>query len=169
MITSLIVGSLSKVVSSFLEHRKEKKAVELEEHKKNSEIQRQIELMSAQKEYDLKIEEQKTEQKELELLKEQIEKQKIFIQEIHQTDRKLFDKLPSFLITWIGSMKPLIGTIAAISYFLLLRKIALNEISPEMLEILTKYGFIGTCNDIIGFWFGFESMAIGTKLTTKKQ
>lgn len=161
MLSSVLIGGLSKVVNNFFEFRQQKMLANIEEQKKDKALQRQIEIMSAQAEYNLKIEQEKTTQAELGVLAQRIHQQEVAIKEIGKTDRTIFRRLRddySWVLALTAIMKPSITAVSLFLFTYITVGVVNRWIDNSTLQILQELGIMLTIESVIGFWFGIASI-----------
>ena len=159
MITSIITGTLTKLLSDFASVRRQKAEQEIEIKRIEVDHSQRLELNQQKYELGLKIEEEKTEQSKLNAIEQQIKSQENTIKEILQMDYKIYTQADKWILNLVALMKPFITYVFCISYFILIILHCLNHTSKDAINLLKEVGYFGIIDGVVGFWFGFYSMS----------
>lgn len=165
MIATVIAGVVTKLLGDFAETRKEKMFIENEIKLKESQSKIKIAEAQAIKEFDLKIEEEKTAQLEIETLKQQLQTLQAQNQELYKTERLMINKSSNFVVNTTALVKPITTYILILGYTVLNIGIAFGKIDSEVVNNLQKTGYFATLDGVLGFWFG----AFGYQAVIKKK
>lgn len=160
MISSIIIGSFSKIINDFFETRKEKMMLQTREEIEFQKQQRLIELKEIEAKYNLQIEIKKTEQAEINAIIAEMDMIKNNISEIQNTDRVLYAKSSKWIIDIVASIKPIITFVIIMCYFGFYINVIINpQTSKVSMEVLKSSGLLDIMESVIGFWFGFASIS----------
>lgn len=151
---SFLIGIVSNFVNSWIDSGKQRADLKTQMELKQKELLIEIERAKAVKEFDLKIEEEKTKQLEIDILKEELKFISTQTQEIYKTDREVVNKASQWVVNLIALEKPVAVFVVLIAFFVVCICTAFNVISKENVEALNQVHFFFVVEVVMGFLFG---------------
>lgn len=154
MITSIIAGTVTKIISDFFAIRKQKAEQKLSLDFIEQQHLHKIELNQQKYELGLKLEEEKTNQIDIENRTEFLLKN---LKENSQNEKFIYSKTDNWILNLIALMKPMITIFFCITYIIILALTYKTSKSIDFLGSLEHTGYFSIVEGVIGFWFGFYS------------
>ncbi len=157
MITSIIAGTITKIIADFFAIRKQKAEQKINLDFIEQQHLHKIELNQQQYELGLKIEEEKTRQTDIE------NKAEVYLKNFEQNSQNekfIYTKTTNWIINLIALMKPIITIFFCIAYLIILATLYKNTNSSQFIEILQNTGYFEIVDGVVGFWFGFYSSSL---------